>query len=59
MILETARVTVKVEDVDVCVNMEEAEEVEKPSTSRLDSLLYGDDADCGDTNTNSVHFEDI
>ena len=46
MIQEQARVTVKVEDEDVCVKMEEAEEVEeKPSTSLLDSLLYDDDSD--------------
>ena len=46
MIQETARVTAKVEDEDVCVKMEEAEEVEKkPSTSLLDSLLYDDGAD--------------
>ena len=43
MIQEQARVTVKVEDEDVCVKMEEVEK--KPSTSLLDSLLYDDDAD--------------
>ena len=46
MIQEQARVTVKVEDEDICVKMVEAEEVEeKPSTSLLDSLIYDDDAD--------------